>query len=273
MKHKTAWIAACLGILALGVVCIFLGHRKGGSLNFSIDLKNREVVTSEALTEGSYAMDAPEKLVIQTNVADVTVQPGEAFSVEYALREIPNITEENGVFTIGEKRSGAALMQFGFTHREDDPHIVITIPAAVSLELESDVGNVRIENVALKDVKIDVDVGDLTLQDVQAESLTTETNTGGTEITNVTVSGAAGLESDVGDITITDLTAASITVENDVGDIHAELPAGDYAIDAETDIGAVYVNDHDEGSRYHADGTIPLELKTDTGDIRIRLAD
>ena len=215
-----------------------------------IDFKNRTVETApKELVKGSYTPEGPEKLLIDADVANVTVQPGDGWAVEYALEQEPEITETGGVLTFRDSPKNTVNIGVNNTPEQ---HINVTVPAEIALELELDVGDVTIGNLTFTDLSVETDVGDVKLE-------------------NVTASGNLEAESDVGSVTLSKVTANSVTAISDVGDLDLNLtgPLADYALMVTTDVGDVTVDGMKQGNMYSSAGGIPVFLKTDTGDIAV----
>lgn len=215
-----------------------------------IDFKKGTVETvPKELVTGSYAPEGPEKLVIDADVANVTVQPGDAWALEYALEQEPEITETGGVLTFRDSPKNTVNIGVNNTPEQ---YITLTVPAEIALELEVDVGEVTIGNLTFTDLSIETDVGDVKLE-------------------NVTATGILEVETDVGSVTLSAVTAASATVASDVGDLDVNFtgPLTDYALMVTTDEGDVTVDGMEQGKMYSSGGSIPVFLKTDTGDITV----
>lgn len=215
-----------------------------------IDFKNRTMETApKELVKGSYTPEGPEKLLIDADVANVTVQPGDGWAVEYALEQEPEITEENGVLTFRDSPKNTVNIGVNNTPEQ---HINVTVPAEIALELELDVGDVTIGNLTFTDLSVETDVGDVKLE-------------------NVTASGNLEAESDVGNVTMSKATANSVTAISDVGDLDLNFTGSlaDYALMVTTDTGDVTVDGMKQGKMYSTGGSIPVFLKTDTGDITV----
>lgn len=215
-----------------------------------IDFKNRTVETApKDLVTGSCTPEGPEKLVIDAEVANVTVRPGDAWALEYALEQEPEITETGGVLTFRD--SPKNTVNIGIKNTPEQ-YINLTVPAEIALDLEVDVGDVTIGNLAFTDLSVETDVGDVKLE-------------------NVTASGSLEAESDVGSVTLSKVNANSVAAISDVGDLDVNFTGAlaDYALMVTTDMGDVTVDGMKQGNMYSTGGSIPVFFKTDTGDITV----
>ena len=204
---------------------------------------------SAKLVEGKYTPKDSASLVIDADVADITLQPGDAWAVEYALEKEPEITEENGILTFRDQSKNHVNIGI---HNTPEQHITITVPAEIALELEVDVGDVRIGNLAFTDLSVETDVGDVKME-------------------NVISSGSLDVECDVGNVTMSEVNGGSVTAASDVGDLNVNLtgPLTDYALMVDADVGDIVVDGLKQGKFYNTEGGIPVFIKTDTGDINV----
>lgn len=227
---------------------------------------------SKKLVEGSFTPGNPASLVIDADVANINVTAGATWSVEYALYFEPKITEANGVLTIQDTPKKDKSLWFSFGKSiSASPYINVTVPAEIALDLDTDVGDVRIEGLTLGGAELSADVGNVTLQDVQAASLKAEVDTGDVFMNQVTASDSLDVECDVGNVTLSEVNARSVTATSDVGDLNVNLtgPLTDYALMVDADVGDIVVDGLKQGKFYNTEGGIPVFLKTDTGDINV----
>lgn len=253
-------------LLVLAAAYIGIGYVRG-TVHFG-----NGGTASKKLVEGSFTPENPTTLVIDADVANVNVTAGDTWSVEYALYFEPKITEANGVLTIQDAPKKDKSLWFSFGKSiSASPYINVTVPSEIALDLETDVGDVRIEGLTLGGTELSADVGNLTLQDVQAANLKAEADTGDLFFNHVTVSGSLDAECDVGNVTLMEVNASSVTATADVGDLDVNFtgPLADYALVVDTDVGDIMVDGMKQGKMYNTAGDIPVFLKTDTGDINV----
>lgn len=204
---------------------------------------------SAKLVEGSFTPENPTSLVIDVDVAGITLQPGDSWSVEYALEKEPEITEENGILTFRDQSKNHVNIGI---HNTPEQHITVTVPSEIALDLETDVGDVRIGNLAFTECSVETDVGDVKME-------------------NVTSSGGLDAKCDVGNVTMSAVNASSVSVTSDVGDLDVHLTGAltDYALMVDADVGDIVVDGMKQGKMYNTAGNIPVFIKTDTGDINV----
>ncbi len=226
----------------------------------------------EKLVEGSFTPESPTSLVIDADVANITLQAGDAWAVEYALYFEPKITEQNGVLTIQDAPKGEKTLWLNFGKTiSASPYIHVTVPSEIALDLETDVGDVRVEGLTLGGAELSADVGNLTIKDVQAVNIKAEADTGDLFFNQVTVTGSLDAECDVGNVTMSEVNGSSVTATSDVGDLEVNLTGklSDYALMVDTDVGDILVDGLKQGKFYNTEGGIPVFIKTDTGDINV----
>ena len=208
-------------------------------------------------------------LKLDLDVADITIEPGDAFRVAYGLGNEPQIeTAGDGTLTIREHAKDRWWEGIHFTSASQ-PYVTITVPEGTVLTgigVTVDVGDVKISMHA------DADVGDLTLQAVTVQgAMDFSADVGNVDCRETAVAGAVKIEIDTGDIAF-DGSAAGIDAETDVGNVKLTLPgpAESWAAELQTDVGSVTVDGLDQGRQYQSrGGQYPLEAETDTGDVEV----
>lgn len=269
-------LIVCAVLAVLGLALTAAGWMLGGSLNFSLDWKDRKIKTAdEALTHGTLTPEKCTKLELSSAAADITVQRGDGWSVDYTLYQEPEITQENGTLTVkGQERGTIGFIGVSLD-RERAPHITVTVPADAALDqilIATAAGDVRLSALEAKTVSVACTTGDVQMKDVTAAALRITANTGDVILENVVCASEAEIESNTGDIRVTGGSyPAGLDCETDTGDVTLSLPAGDYALELETDTGDVTVNGKDCGKDHDTAGTIPVSAETNTGDVTVRI--
>ncbi len=162
-------------------------------------------------------------------------------------------------------------------------HVAMSATVTGAAKIETDTGNIRVEDTAVGKLDLSVTTGKVTLQQVTcAEDIRIEVSTGKTELTGVTcrhllsegntgsitltqvvATGKFDLERSTGHVKFDRSDAVSIAVETDTGDVTGSLLTGKVFI-TDTDTGRVDVPHTATGGR--------CEISTDTGDIKITIA-
>ena len=214
-------------------------------------------------------------LKLDLDVADVTIEPGDAFRVAYGLGNEPQIeTAGDGTLTIREHAKDRWWEGIHFTS-VSQPYVTITVPEGTVLTgigVTVDVGDVKISRLEVGALHADADVGDLTLQAVTVQgAMDFSADVGNVDCRETAVTGAVKIEIDTGDIAF-DGSAAGIDAETDVGNVKLLLPgpAESWAAQLQTDVGSVTVDGLDQGRQYQSrGGQYPLDAETDTGDVEV----
>ena len=201
-------IATVIAIIA-GVYIHVLG---GGG--FSIGAKK---VEEQVSLEGN-----PEKLSVDIDYADVTVQQGEELSVAYALPEsmVPVITMENGTLEVKSPDNFVSIpWQINGKNQ-----VTITIPEESSIDLaflKADAGNQTIMDLDFDKLDIQGDAGNVHLQNTRAIEISVEVDAG-----NILLEGCAmdvlEAKADAGNLDMSDCRIERIDAELDAGNIEAE---------------------------------------------------
>lgn len=201
-----------------------------------------ELVTDSATPE------AFSSLVIVADVADVTLQYGADWRVDYALPVQPEITLEGGTLTIQDMSREVSI-------QNASPAIRVTVPQGTQLEsaqITVDVGSVKAEALKITALAVKTAVGEVDLEDLVTTGVSAET--------------------DVGNVELERVTADSITVTTDTGDIELELPGAetDYTLELASGVGDVEVGGRDQGTKYSAPGGAKTVTATaDVGEIEV----
>ena len=214
-------------------------------------------------------------LTLDVDVANITIEPGDAFRVAYSLGNEPQIeTASDGTLTIRERAKDHWWEGIHFTSASQ-PYVTITVPEGTVLNkigITADVGDVKVSGLEVGALHADTDVGDLTLQDVTVQGpMDFSADVGNVDCRETTVAGAVQIEIDTGDISF-DGSAAGLDAETDVGNVKLLLPgpAENWAAQLQTDVGDVTVDGLDQGRQYQTrGGQYPLDAETDTGDITV----
>lgn len=163
-------------------------------------------------------------------------------------------------------------------------HVVLQdCTSAGKVELRGSTADILIRRLTCTALAASASTGDITAEDVQAEqavtvtatsgnvemrsvscgSLSAQTNTGDMDYTALVVRDALHCRATTGDVTLTRSDATSLTVQTSTGDVTASLLTPKI-FHTDTNTGSVKVPHSGEGG--------VCEITTDTGDIRITLA-
>ena len=165
--------------------------------------------------------------------ASLTIRTGTEFQVltdVYRSKE-PEITVRDDSLYITQKGGGGwSLFNMIGTKKCD---ITVTVPEGMidRIEVDSDVGEVSVEDLQLETLEINTDVGEVTVRDVDAERL-------------------LRAKTAVGSIDLHQAAGGDTLLESDVGSITAVFAGAeeDYEISCATELGSVTVNGRSTGS-------------------------
>ena len=279
-------LTVCLVVALIGATLLAAGIAAGGKLSFNVDLNRHRVDTGEVeLVRGEYTPSHVSALVVDVDVADITLETGDAWRVEYALYYEPEIAERDGTLTLTAGGRGDwpnIGVNFGV---KKAPYLRVTVPESTALgtiELRLDVGDTELRNLTLSSLQAQIDVGDLAIRGIVTDSLNAALNVGDCVVSGAAVLGDAELGcgvgdlrcdhlrtdgalhvyTDTGDIDLDFVTAASILAETDLGDIDMESPESG-SINAATDTGEI------SAVLPGAETVYNLELRSNVGDVEL----
>ncbi len=132
-----------------------------------------------------------------------------------------------------------------------------------ALDLTVTTGEITVSDVICEnDANIQVSTGKTKLNNVSCKNLTSNGNTGDISLTRVVAAEKFSIERSTGDVKFNGADASEIFVQTDTGDVTGSLLTDKIYI-VHTDTGSVDVPKTTVGGR--------CELRTDTGDIKIRI--
>ena len=276
--YKTA-LTVCLILALLGAGLVGVGIALGGKPNFRLDWKNRTLLGGDAeLKTGETAPEAFTALEIDVATADIEISVGDAFRVEYALDEEPEITQEGGVFKLVEpSHSGVSIVGITGIGSGKGPYVRVTVPADAafdSVKLDSATGDLTVSQLNCKTLTVDFSTGDAHLIAVTADRLTADGSTGSVILTDCAF-GTVELDVSTGSIEARSLAVTgSLQADASTGDVALDLrgQASDFGMDLESGTGDVTVDGKDRGDEYKTSGGIPLTVDTSTGSIDVRFS-
>lgn len=133
-----------------------------------------------------------------------------------------------------------------------------------ALDLSVSTGRITVSNATCAgDARIEVSTGKASITGMTCKNLLSEGDTGHLALTKVITAETLSVERDTGDVKLDRCDAAEIIIETDTGDVTGTLLSEKIFI-VETDTGHVDVPKTTTGGR--------CEISTDTGDIRITIA-
>lgn len=270
MKRSKIYGAGA-GMMLAGAVVLSTGiFALGGHPGFYIDITGIHLDGAEGAgfklekTSLSEFLSAKIKL----DYCDFHIIASDEFAVEGRLsarRGRPVIEVENGNLILEEhagKGVEAHFMSLGFSELEES-YINLYVPKNVALEqleIDSDAGDIRAENLTAESLSIYAAYGDVKLQNVKADT--------------------SKVYLEAGDLEAEEVLVTELEVQNEYGDVEISLQeeAGEYTMDLKNAYGSVeapsggelFEEDGQSIYRVKRSGNKKIKVLCEAGDIAIR---
>ena len=250
MTNAAKIIITLLSIVTVGAIIAGVYIHVVRGRNFSIGTKT---------VEDTVKFDGEPKAVsVNVDLGNLSVTPGESFSVSYSLPEsmVPEITCQNGTLKI-ESPKGLVTLPLNVMA---DYRIDVTIPSgskldsakfnldagdvnlrdfnAGNLDVHGDAGNINLENMSVSDITATVDAGNVNLKGCSVDRLSVKTDAGNLNIDGSSVH-AIDAKTDAGNIKAHDSTIETGKCKTDLGNISLSGNIGD--VKTKTSLGNVSV--------------------------------
>lgn len=156
---------------------------------------------------------------------DVTVEPNDSDNIEISYYDSHisqyKITDNDSTLTIKEQDDNILKLNFNFIIKRKN--LIIKVPKKLisELELSNTVGNVKLSDLNLKNVKITSNVGNIKLEKLNITNLSIENTAGNTVISSInSEDGEFNINSESGNINLINLNNFNTTnIKNTTGDI------------------------------------------------------
>ena len=227
-----------------GVLRIELVGKRKWYEHIGLDLDTPTVTVK--IPEGEYGA-----LTLKSNTGKVSVARGFTFTSASVKASTGNVAFAASV--------GGAL-----TVKASTGDITLEDLSADSLELSVSTGSITVSNATVThDVRLSSSTGKTSLTALRCRDLVFAGDTGDISLTDVIASGKLTVETDTGDVRLSRCDAAEIEIETDTGNVTGTL-LSEKLFDAKSDTGRVTVPE--------PVGTSPCKIRTDTGRIKIEIA-
>ena len=192
--------------------------------------------------------DNIKSINIDTINDDVTVESSDSNNIEvtYYDNKISQykITDNDSTITIKERDDNILKLNFNFITKKKD--LIIKVPKRLvpELELSNTVGDVKLSNLNLTNVKITSNVGNIKLEKLNINNLSIDNTSGNTVVANInSEDGEFNINSESGNIYITTLNNFNIAnIKNAFGDVSLnDSSSTKFNIDSST--GNTHIND------------------------------
>ena len=299
-KSFSKIIKISLILFVTGCAVLGCGMAMGGKAGFRVDIKNHKITTGERkLREGHQDTEKFTRISVKANTEDIIIiRTDNEFGVDYLVEETePKISVKDGRLTVKQQSSSIPIgIDFAFFRHSSgkNPYIHILVPEEADLSeimletdtgdivlndwktkqvrLSSDTGDITIVNLISETLEVDSDTGDIHMEQIEAESLVAYSDTGDVKL----IDGKAqnmNMETDTGDIRLSGIDPVVLKAETDTGDVACEIHGkqNEYSMTLKSDTGDIKVDSAKQGKRYETfgSGNRKIEIKTDTGDIRV----
>lgn len=146
---------------------------------------------------------------------DVTVEPNDSDNIEISYYDSQisqyKITDNDSTLTIKEQDDNILKLNFNFIIKRKN--LIIKVPKKLipELELRNTVGNVKLSDLNLTNVKITSNVGNIKLEKLNITNLSIENTAGNTVVANInSEDGEFNINSESGNINLTNLNNFNI---------------------------------------------------------------
>ena len=238
----------------------------------------------KTLTREQKITDDFNTIEIDTDVSDVTILPSEDGECRIVCSEHEKITHVGAVdgstlnIEVLDKRNVFEKIftpkmkltvylprsEYGALTAETDTGSV-TVDGDLTFDsvcIDTDTGDVELENVKAGEIAVGTDTGEIDCESVRCTIFAAKTETGDISLGDVIADGKFDIVSETGDVEFEDCDAASVFVTTDTGDVKGSFLT-DKVIFADTDTGKVEIPKLTSGGK--------CEITTSTGDIKITI--
>ena len=305
-KTVKAICLAAAAMIAMGIVMtgagLLLGarHLPAGSWDRYYGLHEDDDDQSFQLTKGGGEAEAFANINVDASFLRIKLKPGKDYSVEYSYdSRYSKVSHEvkDGTLFVEEKVYRENDFNLDFLRRRREGVIVtIAYPEKTRFEnvdLSGAMTDVKIQDLAADELKMDSNMGVLTLKNVEADKLVLNTEMGDINIENVSVK-TADIASQMGAITAKRFTCAenlevgvtmgSVKIAGDLtgksyirseaGGVALDLsrPEEEYSYELNASVGSVKINGRsteDRGSASKNQGANYLEINCSAGGLSV----
>ena len=282
-KRMKTFLMVCGIVVGAGLLLSIAGAALGGIRGLA---SVEERVPWISLTGGQQehqngATEAFSSINVDSDLGRVEFVQGQTFAVETSYDKAmgaPRVSVENGILNV--KPSGKKIRWFNLNlfnlgdHK--DTVIKIYYPQGTAfdrVEIDSDIGDVKLNDLSAKTLHIESDAGDVTMNGIIAGELDLRADMGSIQGASIK-SSSASIKLNAGDMNLSGEFAGMTKIDGDMGDctLTTYLPQDSYSIKTQTDLGDCSINGKSVGSTYLAENPAAanhIETNCDTGDTEI----
>lgn len=248
-------------IFVIAFICIIVGSVFHFTKKFSFiknaiksEVKAFDIDSLGDEVEKSWEFININKLKIDACVSKLVIEEGDSFRVDYEGREkyMPNVTEESGnVLHVKQPK----ISTVGINNVSIDCRINITVPKGTELDkidIESNVGDVKLLSLTSDSIIIKADVGSTTLEECSADEIKVSAAVGNVSVIECSVD-RLETDAEVGETFIKKCTFNELKADGEVGAVDVELTDSieDYECEIGASLGGVRVDGRNEGKKYN----------------------
>ena len=295
-KGLKIFLIVCAALIASGALLAGLGFLLGGDPDLTLSKRRplfggaHEInsVFSGVLLEESQDLEAFTSIDIAIGVSDVKLIPSDGYRVECAYDQgygKPRIQVTDGVLHIEDKVKYRGLdlslrNLFGVNYKDGKgPRLFVYYPADtafVKVNVNNDLGSLKMENLTAQNLLIDLDLGDLDLKQVSADQAEINLSLGSISAVQFETKGLT-VTADLGDVNLEGAFYGTTEVDCDLGDIDltSSVPLAEYHLVVGRDLGNSTLNGSSLSDHYdNGASSAPnyMDLQCDLGDVDVRLA-
>jgi len=247
MKKPIIWIAITFCLLLVVSVILYI-------LSITVKLETNEYEIKETFKDTKIFTDTADINFVLSENLNTLIICEEHKNIKHTV----NIKENTLLIEVDDNRKW--YEHIGISTSK----ITVYLPKSEYGELimESDTGNIHIENINANKLDLSTSTGNLKIVNTKCKNLFSESDTGNILLKNVIASEKFKIETDTGNVKFKDSDASDIFVKTDTGNVTGNLLT-DKVIFAESNTGNVDVPKVITDEK--------CEIITDTGDIKITI--
>ena len=247
MKKSIIWIAIIFCLLLVVNVILY-------SLSITVKLETKEYEIKETFKDIKIFTDTADIDFVLSENLNTLIICEEHKNIKHTV----NIKENTLLIEVDDNRKW--YEHIGISTSK----ITVYLPKSEYGELimESDTGNIHIENINANKLNLSTSTGNLKIVNTKCKNLFSKSDTGNILLENVIASEKFKIETDTGNVKFKDSDASDIFTKTDTGNVTGNLLT-DKVIFAESDTGNVDVPKVITDEK--------CEIITDTGDIKITI--
>lgn len=271
-------VAIALIMLGIGIVCAFF--------LFDREDFNKELKGEPFLQEKTISSDSIRSLHAKTNTFNLEMIRGDSedikirlegnVSEKYLDKITLNAVTKGDVLEIESKIKNSGFT-FGWT--VINTKLIVELPERLwdSVEVDTDTGNVEIQDLNADKININTDVGNVKVSNYATKQFNVETDTGNITLTDGT--GALKMKSDVGNIRVEAETIQNdITIGSEVGNVTISVDEGPKSanIRVMSEVGNVKMDWDGISSKSKkninkkiGNGDITIDIETEVGNVKL----